>query len=182
MSEEKTIAEKKNSQVCKGPFGTYKTYEGKKDFDKYYFDVKEIEVFKATGQKDEDGSELGVAEKKLIIKKIDIDEFIKQDADCVGVEAYMRALALQGDSIEDYHTEVDKEKVQDFSMMPDNLADTLAIGDKAKEAFANLDPALKGSHTTLEGFLNSLSQASIDDYIKGRVEALTPKTVVKEGE
>lgn len=179
MSEEKKNTLK---QVCKGPFGTYKTYEGKKDFDKYYYDVKEVEVFKATGQVDEEGNELGTAEKKLIIKKIDIQEFIDQDADSVGVEAYMRALALQGDSIEDFHTEVDKEKVQDFSLMPDNLADTLAIGDEAKKAFANLDPALKGNHTTVEGFLNSLTQENIDAYIKGRVEALTPKVAEKEGE
>lgn len=179
MSEEKKNTLK---QVCKGPFGTYKTYDGQKDFDKYYFDVKEVEVFKATGQVDEDGNELGAAEKKLIVKKIDIQEFVNQDADSVGVEAYMRALALQGDSIEDYHTEVDKEKVQDFSQMPDNLADTLAIGDKAREKFAQLDPALKGNHSTLEGFLNSLTKESIDSYIIGRVEALTPKVVEKEGE
>ena len=158
MSEVKRVLR----QVCKGPFGTYKEYEGKDDFDKYYYDVKEVEVFKATGQKDEEGNELGISEKKLIVKKVDIQEFINQDIDSVGVEAYMRALALQGESIDDYHTVVDKEKIQDFSQMPDNLADTLAIGDEAKKAFANLDPALKGNHTTLEGFLNSLSQESVD--------------------
>lgn len=172
----------KKVQVCKGPFGTYKTYVGKSDFDKYYYDVKEVEVFKATGQIDEDGNELGCSEKKLIVKKIDIQEFINQDADSVGVEAYMRALALQGNTIDEFHTEVDKEKVQDFSQMPDNLADTLAIGDNARKVFEGLDPALKGNHTTLEGFLNSLSKESIDSYIKGRIEALAPVSEKKEGE
>lgn len=180
MSEAKVI-ETKQKSICKGPFGTYKTFEGKKDFDKYYLEVSEKEVFKDSGEKDEEGNRLGISEKKLIIKKIDIHEFLESQRDTVGVESYMRSLALQGENIDDYHTVVD-DKIQDFSQMPDNLADVMTAGDKAKAAFAKLDPALKGSHTTIEGFLNGLTQETIDSYIKGRVEALTPKTAVKEGE
>lgn len=176
MSEKKQVV-----NVCKGPFGTLKNYEGQKDFDKYYLDVTEKEVFKDSGEKDEEGNSLGVVEKKLIVKKIDIQEMLNSQADSVGVEAYMRALALQGDNISDYNTLVD-DKVQDFSQMPETLAEVMTAGDKAKAAFANLDPALKGNHTTIEGFLNDLTQEKIDAFIKGRVEALTPKKEVKEGE
>lgn len=176
MDEKKSVV-----NVCKGPFGTYKNYEGKKDFDKYYLDVTEKEVFKDSGEKDEEGNSLGVVEKKLIVKKIDIQEMLNSQADSVGVESYMRALALQGENINDYNTIVD-DKVQDFSQMPETLADVMTAGDKAKAAFANLDPALKGNHTTIEGFLNDLTQEKIDGYIKGRVEALTPKQEVKEGD
>lgn len=177
------MSEKNNKlNVCKGPFGTHIDYEGQKDFDKYYFDVTEKEVFKPSGEKDADtGEQLGVVEKKLIVKKIDIAEMLKSQLDSVGVESYMRALALQGDSIENYHTVVDENKIQDFSQMPEDLAGVMTAGDKAKEAFANLDPALKGDHTTIEGFLNGLTQDKIDAYINSRIEALTPK-VENKGE
>lgn len=175
------MTETKLKSICKGPFGTYKTYEGKDDFDKYYLEVSEKEVFKDTGEKDEEGNSLGISEKKLIIKKIDIHDFLESQRDTVGVESYMRSLALQGEDFDTFHTVVN-ENVQDFSEMPDSLADVLTAGDKAKAAFAQLDPALKGSHTTIEGFLNGLTQETIDSYIKGRVEALTPKITVKEGE
>lgn len=182
MSEKIEKVNKKLLNVCKGPFGTYKEYEGQKDFDKYYIDVTEKEVFKPTGEKDPDtGEALGVIEKKLLLKKIDIAELIESQRDSVGVESYMRALTLQGDSIDNYHTLIDQEKVQDYSNMPDDLASVMTAGDKAKEAFSNLDPALKGSHTTLEGFLNDLTQEKIDAYISGRIEALTPQ-VEKKGE
>lgn len=166
---------------CVGPFGTFKTYEGKKDFDKYYLDVTEKEVFKSTGEKDpETGEDLGVIEKKLIIKKIDIEEFLEAQRDAVGVQAYIKALGLQGQSIEDFHTDVG-DGVDDFSQMPDTLEGVLTAGDKARELFDSLDPALKGSHTTIEGFLNSLTQESLDSYIKSRIEALTGLSN-KEGE
>ena len=57
--------------------------------------------------------------------------------------------------------------------MPDTLAEVLTAGDKAREVFDKMDPALKGGHTTIEGFLNSLSQESVDNYIKSRIEVLT---------
>ena len=75
---------------------------------------------------------------------------------------------------------MDLEKVNDYSQMPDTLADVMMAGDKAKAAFANLDPALKGSHTTIEGFLNSLSKDIIEQYIKGKVEAAFPSQEVKK--
>ena len=169
MSEEK----KNKSQVCKGPFGARITYEGQKDFDKYYYDVTEKEVFKDTGEKDEDGNALGTIEKKLIVKKIDIQEYLNSQADTVGVEAYMKALALQGASI---------DEVDDFSEMPEDLAGVMLAGEKAKAAFAQLDPVLKGDHTTPEGFLNSLTQEKLDSYIQAKIEALMPAQKKEEVE
>lgn len=145
------------------------------DFDKYYYDITEKEVFKETGEVDPDtGEKLGVVEKKFLVKKIDIVEHLNSQRDMVGVDNYCKALALQGDSIDNYATNIDSEKVMDFSEMPDTLADVLTAGDRAKAAFEQMDPALKGSHTTIEGFLNSLSQETLDNYIKSRVEALYP--------
>ena len=168
-----------SNKMPKTAFLVRKDYEGQKDFDKYYYEVSEIDVFKESGQVDPDtGDKLGVIEKKVVSKKIDIDEFIQSQADSVGVDAYVRALALQGESINDYNTVVSDE-IDDYSKMPDTLADVMMAGDRAKAAFDAMDPALKGSHTTIEGFLNGLSQESLDAYIKARVDALVPK---KEGD
>lgn len=148
------------------------------NFDKYYIDREVITVFKSTGQKDEEGNDLGVAVQKVVDKKVDIQELLESQRDTVGVESYINALRLQGENIDDFNTQIN-DKVVDVSEMPDNLAGVMLAGDKAKAAFEAMDPALKGNHTTIEGFLNSLSQEAIDSYIKGRIEALAPK---KEGE
>lgn len=163
----------KSKKLSFSPFITRIDAPKKSEFDKYYFDIDYKEVYKKAGI-DAEGEEFGVIEIKPIIKKRDIAEYLKSQADTVGVEAYMRALTIQGDSIDNYNTQVDKGKVNDYSDMPDSLADVMTAGDKAKEAFAKLDPALKGSHTTIEGFLNSLSKDTIDTYIKGKVEAAFP--------
>lgn len=161
------------------PFSTLIEAPAQTDFDKYYYDISEKEVFVESGEVDPDtGDRLGVSEKKYIAKKIDIVEFLNSQADSVGVDSYIQALALQGDSIDNYGTQVNDE-VADFSKMPDTLAEVLTSADDAKRAFAEMDPALKGSHTTIEGFLNSLTQESIDAYIKSRVEALVPSQTEK---
>lgn len=149
------------------------------DFDQYYYDIQEKTVFKSTGQKDDDGNDLGIADTHYIVKKIDIHEFLDAQADSVGVDAYIRALALQGESIDEYNTQV-SENVNDFSDMPESLAEAMTLGDRARKAFADLDPELKGNHTTLEGFLNGLSKEVIEKYIAGKLQALEPAK--KEGE
>ena len=130
----------------------------KTDFDKYYIDPEYKEVYQKAGI-DKDGEEFGVVVLKVISKKRDISEYINSQADTVGVEAYMRALAVQGESLEDYSTSV-KDEVVDYSQMPETLAEVMTAGDKAKAAFANLDPALKGEHTTIEGLYLYSLQAS----------------------
>ena len=170
---------KKTLKWIGSPFTTRVDASKQVGFSKYYIDREVKEVFKSTGQKDADGSELGVVVLKVIDHKVDIAELLESQRDTVGVDAYVKALALQGENINDYATVIDQEKVNDFSKMPDTLADVMTAGDKAKAAFAKMDPALKGNHTTIEGFLNSLTKESVDAYLKGRIEALIPK---KEGE
>lgn len=167
------MAEKVNSPFCRRIDCSKKS-----DFDQYYYDIQDKDVFRKAGI-DSDGEEYGVIEKKFIVNKIDIRETLNEQAKDVGVEAYMRALAVQGENIDDFKTEVDMNQVNDFSEMPETLADVMMAGDAAKKAFAELDPALKGSHTTIEGFLNSLSKETIDSYIKGKVDAAFPQEVVK---
>ena len=174
MSEKK-IQERK----VFSPFITRIDAPKKSDFDKYYIDREVKELFKSTGQKDENGNDLGVAIQKIVDKKVDIQELLESQRDTVGVEAYIKALTLQGENINDYSTAVN-ENVQDFSEMPDTLADAMMLGENAKRVFANMDPALKGNHTTIEGFLNSLTKENVEAYIKGLIEAQMPKKV--EGE
>lgn len=156
------------------PFTARQSYEGQKDFDKYYIDREVKETFVKTGV-DESGDELGIIKLKIIDKKIDIDEFLQSQADSVGVESYIKALGVQGVSINDCSTVV-VDKINDFSQCPDTLADTLMLGDKAREAFANLDPELKGGHTTLEGFLGSLSAETLKKFYDKKLGVVdTPK-------
>lgn len=168
------MSEVMSKKLSFSPFITRIDAPSKSDFDKYYLDFEYKDIYRKAGV-DKDGEEYGVIETKAIVRKRDIAEYINSQADTVGVEAYMRALSVQGDCIDDFNTQVDMEKINDFSDLPDTLADVMTAGDKAKEAFANLDPALKGGHTTIEGFLGSLTKDTIDSYIKGKVDAYLPK-------
>lgn len=184
MLEEKKKALEKTPEIkSKSPF-IYRFNAPKIDkFDKYYIEYEERIVFKDSGEIDKDtGEHLGVEEKKFIEHKTDIAEFINSQLDSVGVSSYMKALSLQGTPIEDFNTQVDSEKIQDFSQMPDTLAEVMTAGDRAKEAFQNMDPELRGNHTTIEGFLNSLTKDTMEGYIKGKIDKLMPKKVEKEGE
>lgn len=169
------MSEKKVNQSELNPFLIRKDYEGKKDFDKYYINRDVKEVFRKTGV-DESGDEIGIVEYKVIDQKVDIQEFLNSQRDSVGVDAYIRSLGIQGIDINDLSTSVTDE-VQDFSKMPDNLADTLLLGDAAKKAFNELDPELKGGHTTIEGFLNSLSDESLQAYYDKRLGISKEKVV-----
>lgn len=172
------MSEKKTQNKC--AFRACFNASKQDNFDKYYYDVTEKVIFKSTGQKDDDGNDLGVAESVFVVKKIDIKELLDSQKDDVGVDSYIKSLALQGDDINSFITQVDAEKINDFSELPDTLAETMLLGDRAKKAFEDLDPELKGGHTTIEGFLNGLSKDVIDKYIAGKLEALNP--VKKEGE
>lgn len=169
------MSEKVNTQKRSfSPFITRINAPKMSDFDKYYLDISYKDIYRKAGI-DSDGEEYGVLEIKPIVKKKDIVDFLNSQVDSVGVESYMRALAIQGVSGDDFFTNVDLNKVQDFTDAPDNKFDGALYGKKAVELFNNLDPVLKGNHTTIEGFLNSLSKDTIDAYIKGKVEAAFPK-------
>lgn len=155
------------------PFTAFSSCESKKDFDKFYIDREVKEVFKKTGV-DEHGDEIGVVVKKVIDKKIDIHDYLESQRDSVGVESYIRALNVQGVDINDCATSI-SDSINDFSQCPDTLADTLMLGDRAKDAFNNLDPELKGDHTTLEGFLNSLSVETLEKFYKSKLGVVAPK-------
>lgn len=171
----------KKPDVSVGPFGVTIDAPSKKDFDKFYYEYEYKEVFKDSGIVDESGDRLGVVETKVVVKKIDIAEMLNSQVDSVGVEAYMRSLMIQGVDPNECNTVV-SDDITDYSQCPDNLADTVLLGDKAKAAFESLDPALKGNHTTIEGFLNSLSKETLEAYYKSKLAAAAPETVVKEGE
>lgn len=167
------MSEKK--QVINSPFCAFHNYDGQKDFDKYYIDRQVKEVFVKTGKDEDTGEDIGVIKNKIIDKKIDIAEFLESQRDTVGVESYIRALNVQGVDINDLSTSV-SDTINDFSECPDTLAETLMLGDKAKAAFNNLDPDLKGDHTTLEGFLNSLSPEVLKKFFDKKLGVeVTPK-------
>ena len=97
------------------PFITRIDAPKKSDFDKYYIDCVYKDIYRKVGI-DADGEEYGVLEVKAVEKKRDIAEYINSQADTVGVESYMKALAIQGVSGDDFFTNVDLDKVQDFTV------------------------------------------------------------------
>lgn len=141
-------------------------------FDKYYIDLELKEVFKKTGV-DSNGDEIGIAEIKVIESKRDIKEFINSQNDDVGIEAYLRKLAIQG--IELGNTKVNDDII-DLTHAPTDLIEAAAIGDNAKKLFNSLDPALTQGKS-YQDFMTSLSNEILKAYIdKKTAESVTAKT------
>lgn len=139
-------------------YNVARKFDGEKDFDKYYIDRVVKQVVNITGEGEDDY----IIVDKVIETKRDIAQVINAQADDVGVDAYMRPYLQSGESIPAVKVE---EKVQDFTQMPETLADAVAIGERAKAAFKTLDPKLtKGK--SYEEFILSMTQEAFSEYIK----------------
>lgn len=158
--------ENKTDEIVAG-FGVRKTYKGQGNWDKYYIDYIVKDVVVKTGDGEEDFS----IEKKIIESKRDIRQTIQADAQNAGIVAYLKQTALTGE-IPNIHV---SDEIQDFSKMPDNLADALKVADKTKEAFNSIDPALRGNSSIVE-FLQSITPEKLKKYIGEKFTSKEHKT------
>lgn len=156
-------------------FACRHTYEGEKNFDKYYIDRTVKQVVVKTGDGDEDF----VIKNKVIETKRDIVQTIQADACNAGIDAYLEYYRKTGEELPQVSV---SDTVVDTTKMPDNLADTIKLQKEAEAVFNNLSPELKGSSKNLGEFLASLSPTSIRDFINKEVSARFPKKEVKTDE
>lgn len=148
------VLEGKNTFACFRDFRD----TAQKDFDKYYVERTIKQVVKKTG----DGEDDFIIIEKEIENKKDIAEVINAQAGDAGIEAYLKPYLMTGEQLPAVQVSDD---VQDFSNMPDNLADAIAVGDAAKKAFSKLDSKLtKGM--SYEDFITSITQKGLEEYFQ----------------
>lgn len=136
---------------------------------KYYKSVEVKEIFKSTGQCDENGDPLGVAVKKYIVKKKDIKQLINADADSVGVYNLLKQLQKSGEELPDIRYEdINKAPILDISNCPNNLMDAVKMSDNIKKEFDKLPDALKRGKD-LEEFLKTFNNNDLKAYIDSLV-------------
>lgn len=142
-----------------------RSFEGRKDFDKYYIDREIKQVVKKTGEGEEDF----IIVNKVIETKRDIDKYINAQASDVGIEAYLRNYEVTGEPMPDVKV---GEEVQDFTNMPGSLAEAALLGEKSRKLFDSLPSDLKGK-MNYEEFMTSFTNEMFDAFIekmKSKVE------------
>lgn len=150
--------------------GLYRDFEGQKDFDKYYIDRVIKQVVKKTGEGEDDY----ILVDKVIETKRDIAKEIHAQAGDAGIEAYIRQYEMIGEPIPDVQVD---DNIQDFTNMPESLADAVLLGEKSRDLFASLPKELVGK-MSYEDFIANFTQEKFDAYIA----SLAPAPEEKKGE
>lgn len=167
--EEKNLIKETGEIVLFGPLCARK-FDGQKDFDKYYIDRQVKQVVKKTGEGEDDF----ILVDKIIESKRDIQETIQSQVGDVGIEAYMKPYIMSGEEVPEVKVTDD---IQDFTEMPDTLADAILLGESSRKKFEALPKELKGK-MTYEEFMTNFTQSMFDSFI----EKITPKPEKEEGE
>lgn len=150
-------------KINKNQFCFLKAYEGQKNFDKFYINRQIKQVVQKTGEGDEDF----IIVQKEVDEKIDIVQSIQSQACDAGIDAFLKPYLSSNEPVPGVAV---SNEVNDFTKYPETLADAIAIGEKAKVAFASLDPNLtKGQD--FETFIKNMTQDAFLDYLN----SVTPK-------
>lgn len=160
---------KKTGEVCFGPLAARK-FEGQGNFDKYYIDRTVKQVVKKTGEGEDDY----ILVDKVIETKRDIDKVIQAQASDVGIEAYLKNYQIQGEEVPDV---VVTDDIQDFTEMPESLADAVLFGERSRKLFDSLPKELKGK-MGYEEFISSFTNEMFDAFI----EKMKPQPVEEKKE
>lgn len=160
---------KEIGEITFGP-GCKRSFEGQKDFDKYYIDRVVKQVVKKTG----DGEDDFILLDKVIENKRDIAKEIHAQAGDAGIDAYIRQYEIMGESIPDVSV---SEDIQDFTGMPSTLADAVLLGENSRKLFSSLPKELVGK-MNYEEFIANFTQEKFDAYMSSLVP---PVDEMKEG-
>ncbi|QCS36571.1 hypothetical protein [Capybara microvirus Cap3_SP_468] len=139
------------------------------DFDQYYFENEVVKKFVKTGV-DNEGDDVGYIQEKVIVHKRLIKDVVAQDADSVGVEPYLKMMALSGQSLPDVSF---TDEINDFTQFPEDVGDAMRLGDKANALYASLPEEIRRNYT-LDQFMQSDYEKIVSDYLalkKAEIEA-----------
>lgn len=166
-----------NGEVICGA-GCVRSFDGQKDFDKFYIDRVIKQVVKKTG----DGEDDYILVEKIIESKRDIAKEIHSQSGDVGIDSYLKSFELTGESPIESFKGVSSEIV-DYTKMPDNLADAQLLASKTGDLFASLPKDIVG-RMSYEEFIQSFTQEKFDAYIKSLTPPVDEKKVEekKDGE
>lgn len=130
----------------------------KKEYDKYYYDMEVKKVVKKTGEGEEDY----VLVDKFIISRRNIEELINAQRGEVGVYNLLDRIAKTGDESL-FPAEWKQEGIVDYTQMPKDLMEAVAVANNAENLYAQLPDELKGS--SVEETLANLTDDQIKAYI-----------------
>lgn len=145
-------------------FACRHTTPGQGNWETSYVDREIKPVVKKTGEGEEDY----VIINKVVETKRSVKDTIESQADDAGLEAYMKTYEMSGEVPPQV---VVHDGVDDYSQMPESMAEAAAIGEQAQQAFKQLDPELtKG--LSLGEFLGFITNEKVKDFYKSKEEKL----------
>lgn len=161
------------------PFTAVQTYQGKKDFDKYYFELEAKKFFVESGEVDpETGDKLGIEKSKFIVHKRDIKQTINAEASTVGVYPMLERLARLG---EDLPVPELTENVIDTTNMPEDLVQAGKFADAIKKQYDKVPDELKKGQD-IETFLGGITEDKIKAYVESVISKKFPGQTGQEKE
>lgn len=154
---------KEVGEITFGP-GCVRSFEGQKDFDKYYVDRVIKQVVKKIGEGEDDF----ILVDKVIETKRDIAKEIHAQAGDAGIEAYIKQYEKIGEPIPEVEV---RDDIQDFTEMPSSLADAILLGEHSRDLFKSLPKDLT-QKMKYDDFISSFTQEKFDAW---KASLLPPK-------
>lgn len=146
-------------------------------YDEHYLNVTVKQVVKKTGEGEDDY----VLVDKNIVEKVNIDKLINSQVSEVGVYNLLDKINITGDSSL-MPKEWNQEGVVDYTQMPGDLMEAVAVANTAGDIYKGLPDELKGED--IEKTLANLTEDQIKAYIaslKGKYQTNNSQTEKKEG-
>lgn len=146
------------------------TAPGLDNFDKYYLDYEIKDVVKPL-----EGTDDFIIEKKIIVSKRDIVEYINSQADDVGLDAMLRRFNQTGDSSCLPQPVQASDEILDLTKLPQDNAEYFAYIHKLADDYEKLPLELR-KDMSMDEFVKRISNDDIYAYF----DAMKKTNEVKE--
>lgn len=137
--------------------------------------IKIVDYVKKTGSGDTDF----VIKQKCIVEETDLFKFLQAQADDVGVHNIMRKVALTGDhTILEGLKDTGSDIVQDYTQMPETLAEAYQIAEQGRALYGSLSEEIKAG-MSFEDFMTNFD---IRKFIKKADTTTSSEITGEKGE
>lgn len=131
--------------------------------------IQTFELKRSVKVIDKDNDIYDIVEEYVVVDEVDTDKLTKSFAGQTGLEAVLKRVAITGDTSLLGGASYDSEEIFDATKVPSTLGEVKAAADKLSEYDKLPDDLKKGR--TVEEFIAQFTQADLDAYLKGLVEA-----------
>lgn len=131
--------------------------------------VKTYELKRKVEVIDKENDLYDIVEEFIVVDEVDTDKLTKSFAGQTGLESVLKRVAITGDISLLGGASYDSDQIFDATKVPSTLGEVKAAAEKLSDYDKLPDELKKGR--TVEEFIAQFTQADLDSYVKGLVEA-----------